>query len=84
MRRRCFRGLIRICGEYGILPDSYIIPESKIQKAGDSPIASGGFSDVWSGIYDDESEDGRPVAIKVIRLYESDDIRRIKRVIYLA
>jgi len=64
-RRRCFRGLVKICGEYGILPNSYIIPESKIKKLGDSLIASGGFSEVLQGAY----EGNKPVAIKVIRLY---------------
>jgi len=65
-RRRCFRGLVKICGEYGALPSSYIIPESKIKKLGDSHIASGGFSEVLQGAY----EGDKPVAIKVIRLYD--------------
>ena len=63
-RRRCFRGLVKICGEHGILPSSYIIPESKI-KPGDS-LASGGFSEVLRGTY----EGNKSVAIKVIRLYD--------------
>jgi len=76
VRTRCFRGLVKICGECGILPNPYIIPGSKIQRLGKSPIASGGFSDVWPGMYgEDES-----VAIKVIRYYESDDIQKIKKV----
>ena len=64
-RRRCFRGLVKICGEYGVLPVSYIIPESKIKKLGDSPIASGGFSEIFQGAYDEDES----VAIKVIQLY---------------
>jgi len=80
-RRRCFRGLVRICGEHGILPSSYTIPKSKIQKLGDSPISSGGFSDVWPGAYEeDEEEDEKFVAIKVIRHRESDDVQKIKKV----
>jgi len=77
MRTRCFRGLVKICGECGILPNPYIIPGSKIQKLGNSPVASGGFSDVWPGVY---GEDESTVAIKVVRYYESDDIQKIKRV----
>ena len=53
---------MEICGKYGILPNSCIILESKVQKLGDSPISSGGFSGVWKGIYEE-----RPVAIKVLR-----------------
>ena len=65
-RRRCFRGLVKICGEYGILPSSHIIPESKIKKLGDSHTASGGFSEVLRGTYQGD----KSVAIKVIRLYD--------------
>jgi hypothetical protein len=84
-RRRCFRGLIKICGEYGILPNSYLIPGSKVQKLGDAPISSSDFSSVWPGIYnqaeDKEDEDGgRCVAIKVVRYFESEDIRTTKKV----
>jgi hypothetical protein len=67
---------VKLCGEYGILPSSYIIPEFKIQKLGDAPISSGGFSDVWPGAYEEEQS----VAIKVIRYYEEDDVHRIKKV----
>ena len=75
-RRRCFRGLVKICGEYGVLPSSYIIPESKIQTLGDSPISLGGFSRVWAGMY----EEDQSVAIKVIRRRKSDDVRKIEKV----
>jgi len=63
-RRRCFRGLVKICGEYGILPRSHIISESKVEL-GDS-LASGGFSEVLRGTY----EGSKSVAIKVIRLHD--------------
>jgi hypothetical protein len=74
-RERCFQGLVKICGEYGIIPNSYIIPESKIEKAGDSPISSGGFSEVWEGVHR-----GEPVAIKTIRYYQVDDVQKIQKV----
>ena len=81
VRRRCFRGLVKLCGEYSILPSSHIIPESKIQKLGDSPISSGGSSEVWPGIHEDEKDEdgGKSVAIKVIRYWDSGDVQ-IKRV----
>lgn len=83
-RRRCFRGLVKICGEYSILPSSCIIPESRIQKLGDSPVWSSDFSDVWPGIYNEDDEkdedEGKSVAIKVIRCWQSDDFEAIKKV----
>ena len=84
-RRRCFRGLVKLCGEHGILPRSYIIPESRIQKLGDSPISFGGFSDVWPGIYneteDEKDEDaGKCVAIKIIQCCSTGDAQAIKKV----
>jgi len=76
-RRRCLRGLAKICGEYDILPSSYIVPDSKVQKDGNLPVSFGGFSDVWKGFY---GEERKAVAIKVIRQYETVDIRGIKKV----
>jgi len=67
---------VKICGEHGILPDSYIISESEIRKLGNSPISSGGSSEIWAGMY----EEDRSIAIKVIRFYESGDIRKVKKV----
>lgn len=75
-RRQCFRGLVKLCGERGILPSSYLIPESKVEKLGDGPISTGGFSDVWPGMYEDEI----CVAIKVIRCYETDNAQKIRKV----
>ena len=73
VQRRCFQGLVKLCGKYGILPNSYVIPGSKVQKLGDSPHASGGFSDVWSGIYNEAEDRCKRVAIKVIRHRNVDD-----------
>ena len=66
-----------ICGEYGILPDSYIIPEPKIQQLGDSPVPSSGFPDLWQGKYEDKS-----VAIKVIKRYQASDSYKMQKVRY--
>lgn len=78
-RGRCFRGLVKTCGECDTLPDSYIIPESKIKKLQESPFSSNNFSDVWPGVY----EEDKFVAIKVMRYYESDDIQTVKKVRHL-
>jgi len=84
VRRRCFRGLVRLCGEYGVLPGSHIISESKVHKLGD-PFTSGGFSYVWPGMYNEvrngeDEDEGRCVAIKVIQYSELYDIRTIRKV----
>lgn len=77
-KRRCFRGLVKLCGEHGILPSSYLLPESKIQKLEDEgPRFTGGFSDIWPGVYEDETF----VAIKVIRCCETD-VQKTKKVGY--
>jgi len=78
--------MVKLCGEYGILPSSHIISESKVHKLGDDPLTSSGFSYVWPGMYgeagDGEDEDeGRCVAIKVIQYSESDDIQAIRKVL---
>jgi len=77
-KRRCLRALTKICVEYAILPNSYVIPHSKILKLGDSPISSKDFSAVWPGVYEEE----KFVAIKVMRHHRSDGIRKIKTVRY--
>lgn len=79
MRRRCFRGLMKICGEYGTLPNSYLIPETKIQKLGDSTISPGGPSDARPGVY----EGDKFVAIKSIRHHEPQVAYKVKKVRYL-
>ena len=74
---------MKICGEYGILPGSYIIPRSKIQKLGDSPVSCGSFSDVWPGEYkEDEEGESKYIAIKILQYCESDDVQTIKKVEY--
>ena len=81
LRRRCFRGLVKLCGEYGVLPSSHIIPESKVQKLGYCPISLGGSSNIWPGIYNgDDGHDGdKCVAIKVIRYFDSEDVQTVKK-----
>ena len=69
---------MKLCGETSILPSSYLIPEFGVEKLGDRPISTGGFSHVWPGVYGD----GIRVAIKVIRCYETDNAQNIKKVMY--
>lgn len=78
-RRRCFRGLVKLCGDHGVLPGSYIIPESKIEKLGDEPVSTGGFSEVWLGTYGGEEN---YVAIKVIHYNKQNCIHNIRKASY--
>jgi serine/threonine protein kinase len=67
------RTLIKTCGQTGLLPSSYMLSEG-LTKIGNLPIASGGFADVWKGLYKDHG-----VAIKSLRVYDMskfDDIRK--------
>jgi hypothetical protein len=43
------------------------------------PVASGTFGDVWEGIYE-----GNRVAIKALRVYAHDDLRKVRKVIPMA
>ena len=61
----------------GILPNSQIIPESKIEKLGDSPVSSGSFSHVWQGVY---GNGGGYVAIKFMRHAGSSKVENTKEV----
>ena len=75
-RRRCSRVLAKICGEYAILPNSYVIPQSKILKLGKFPTSSNDLSDAWPGMY----EEVNSVAIRVLRCQKSGDVRGVRRV----
>ena len=78
-RRRCFRGLVEVCGKYGILPDSHAIPGSEIGVVGDGPISSGEFSEVWEGEYN-EDDQTKHVAIKVVRYLDQGESRKLRKV----
>ena len=60
--RRCLRQLRLICGHHNVLPLSYITREG-LKRVNNSPVAGGGFADVWEGTYE-----GRTVCVKVLRI----------------
>ena len=62
--RRCLHKLRTICSSRAILPSSYTI-SSDLARVGEDPVAYGGFSDVWEGIYN-----GSKVCIKHLRVSE--------------
>ncbi|KAF9647764.1 kinase-like protein [Thelephora ganbajun] len=73
---KIFKKFRQLCGRAGLLPASHIIPEGLIRTT-ENPIAFGGFGDVWEGIYDDKR-----VAIKALRVYKHDDVRKFRKVFY--
>jgi len=67
----------QLCDRRDLVPISYAIPRERIKTLGDCASASGGFGDVWEGICD-----GQHVAIKALRVYKTDDKRKVSRVFY--
>ena len=57
-------------------PMSHIIPERLIQTTA-HPIGSGGFGDVWEGVYNDKR-----VVIKVLCAYEDENVQKVRKVIH--
>ena len=51
-----------MCGAFGVLPQSFIL-EKAFDERETTPFATGGFSDIYKGTID-----GRPVAIKTLRV----------------
>ena len=73
-----FRRFRQLCGQTGLLPTSYTIRENLIQTT-ENPIDSGGFGDVWEGIYNNKR-----VAIKALRAYKEDVVQKVKKVTHPA
>lgn len=46
-----------------------------LEKDGTEARTSGGFADVWLGKYQ-----GRSVALKVLRIYGGDNVKKVKKV----
>ena len=77
LRKRCLRALRKTCGIYGILPTSHVAPFT-LNKPGQRPFASGGFSDVWR-VADERNQD-QVFAVKSLRVYEVDPVEKINKV----
>ena len=58
----CQKYLRRLCGAFGIFPQSFIL-EQAFDERETAPFATGGFSDIYKATID-----GRPVAIKTLRV----------------
>jgi hypothetical protein len=71
---RCLRTLRRLCGRSGKLPTSCVLADD-LEKVGSEARTSGGFADIWLGKFK-----GRTVALKVLRVYGTDNIKTVKKV----
>ena len=71
LRGGCLRALYQICGRHALLPRSLQIPPC--HNRSDTPLYRGGFADVWKG-----EHKGRNVAIKVLRIYSTSDVDKIR------
>ena len=69
----------QLCSRTELLPTSYIISGELIQVTSGQPAASGTFSDVWEGAYND-----RQVAIKALRVFKKDGVRKVKKATHTA
>ena len=72
-RKKCLKSLYKICGRCAILPKALRIP--LCYNRDDFPLYQGGFADVWKGSYQ-----GQDVAVKVLRVYQTSDLDKIRGV----
>jgi hypothetical protein len=68
-----FKALIRLSKQSELHPDCMVLGD--IENRSDHAIAGGTFGDVWKG-----KMHGQEVAIKVLRVYESVDARKLLKV----
>ena len=72
-RGKCLTVLKLICGRQALLPRSLQIP--MCYNLSDAPLYRGEFADVWKG-----EHQSLHVAVKVLRVYSTNNIGKIKRV----
>ena len=73
LRSRCLGIMCKICGHHGLLPNSIQIP--LCYDRAHFPLYQGGYAEVWEGEYQ-----GRKVAVKVLKVYRTSNLDKIKRV----
>lgn len=74
LKSRTLKSLRRVCGHYGIVPTSYVLPGAV--KDGPVPQKTGIFTETWRGIYGTKL-----VAIKIFKITEGrKDYDKIKAV----
>lgn len=73
IHERSVRELSRVCGIYGLLPESHKV--NSILVTGQYAVTFGGYFDVWRAM----NETGEHFAVKVLRTYE-DSAAQLKKV----
>ena len=73
LREKSLSTLRKICGRQALLPRSLQIPLC-YDRSGEA-LCNGGTADVWMG-----EHQGIKVAVKVLRVFSTSDIEKIKRV----
>ena len=66
--RTIFCTLRNTCREYGIYPDTCLLPPKSISKISEYPVGSGSFGAVYKGVFTPPDDDPIDVAIKMIPL----------------
>jgi hypothetical protein len=70
VKNRCLKSLYKACGHHALLPRSLNVSVCYDQSS--NALFRGGYADVWKGDYS-----GQDVAVKVIRTYSNDELRKI-------
>lgn len=68
------RAFCTICSVTARLPRAMVLSDG-VKKRGDIAVASGGFTDVWRGLYN-----SKDVALKAFRTYPIQDLKDAKKV----
>ena len=74
-RGKCLKTLCKICAQQCFLPESLQVPLC-YDRSG-YPQYRGGYADVWMG-----EHQGLQVAVKVLRVYSTSDLKMITSVSY--
>lgn len=72
LREKCLAVLCRVCSRQGLLPRALQIP--MCYNRSNAPLFCGGCADVWRG-----EHQGSYVAVKVLRVYATADVSKIKK-----
>ena len=75
LRCHALNVLRKLCGRIGHLPESYLLSEMLELSGSELPRASGGFADIRMGV-----SKRKNVAVKSLRISESDDKVKIRKV----
>lgn len=73
-QRQYLRQLRRLCGFFGLLPSSFALPSTAVERE-NSPFAEGGYSKVYRGTFQ-----SRPVVVKVLTITSQTDRDKLHKV----